>query len=126
MLTPHFSVLTPVNSRAKRALLVGFLVSVFLLAQCTGFFHRLAHATPAKTQVHSISSTQSGDIDLRHSCLLLDALSLAAGLVTSKKSLVPTHLHYNLGLSLASLLWLAQPQIYFLSRAPPQKIPDVP
>jgi hypothetical protein len=126
MLTHHFSVLTPVISRAKRALLVGFLVSVFLLAQCTGFFHRLAHATPAKAQVHSISSAQSGDIDLRHSCLLLDALSLAAGLVTSEVSLVNKHLQYNLGLSLAPLIWLAQPQIYFLSRAPPQEIADFP
>jgi hypothetical protein len=126
MHTQHFSAMTRVTSRAKLALLVRLLISVFLLAQYAGFSHRIAHATQFGAQARSAISPKYSDVNSQHSCLLFDAISLAAGLLTNATSLAPAHLDYNLSLSLTLLVWLAQPQIYFSSRAPPQEMPYSP
>lgn len=113
---------------AQNLILIGMMVLALLSAQMLGLQHRLSHISTVVGEVYTLEA-DGDDFKLQkleratdpslHSCVLLDASSLADGVLH-----VPFTLFTRL---LADMVvdydrdrdWLAELRLSFLSRAPP-------
>ena len=99
------------------------LAMSLLVTQFAGQWHRVNHARwlsgAAQTQVENTDRQWSGLGDVSHSCIALDAVSLASG-AAGAMTLPPLKIHPALIFTnLALTIWDAPFHAAFQSRAPP-------
>lgn len=123
--------LTPSARLRLARKLFWLLLPAILLAQWVGLAHRIAHANnqedlvgqrAAVMQITSkifIAGMPFGDDSRLHSCIALDAATAADYLHFTALNLPTITAGEVLALLSQHRLWLAQPERYFSSRAPP-------
>lgn len=103
------------------------LAMSLLVTQLSGQWHRINHARwldgviATQTKAESAERQWPGFGDVNHSCIALDALSLANGAASASALLLPA---YNAALifnTLARCQWHAPLHAPFHSRAPPAR-----
>jgi hypothetical protein len=120
------------NSRLRLARrLFWLLLPAILLAQWVGLAHRIAHAGGSEIGSHKsvvisqvtskifLASLPFGEDSRLHSCIALDAASASDYLHSPILAVVANETAEILTLLSQHRLWLAQPERYFSSRAPP-------
>ncbi|MDO9194568.1 MAG: hypothetical protein Q7U12_16850 [Undibacterium sp.] len=97
-----------------------------LLSQLSGLAHRVYHSGWINVQAPSLRNNTDAVIGIfyngespQHSCTLFDASTLVECLHDGQAVLPDTSTRDALALFAANKTWLAQPQVYFSSRAPP-------
>jgi hypothetical protein len=117
------------NRRLKAMVLLWSMLLVLLSAQWLGYAHRMSHITTVTGVVLTLASDGSGYVGIQklsnttensiHSCLLVDAASIADGLQHSLNLGLPSSLTGELSYRANHVVWLAFLHLPFLSRAPP-------
>lgn len=108
-------------ARPADAMIAALLAIVILCAQWGGLTHRIVHAgLQQQASMPGIDASAGIDKAIEHSCMLLDAAALGAGLATP--SYMPGMLPGAKVLALWSAFasWDAPLFCQFLSRAPPR------
>lgn len=117
------------NRRLKAMVLLWAMLLVLLSAQWLGYAHRMSHITTVTGEVLTLASDGNGYLGIQklsnttenniHSCLLVDAASIADGLQHSVSLAIPSLLNRESSYRSYHIVWLASLRLPFLSRAPP-------
>jgi hypothetical protein len=120
------------NNRLRLARrLFWLLLPAILLAQWVGLAHRIAHAGGSEMGTHKsvvisqvtskifLASLPFGEDSRLHSCIALDAATASDYLHSPILAVAANDATEILTLLSQHQLWLAQPERYFSSRAPP-------
>lgn len=113
---------------AQTIILIGMMVFALLSAQMLGLQHRLSHISTVMGEVYTLEADgdsfklqkleRATDPSL-HSCVLLEASSLADGVFHVPLSLLASLLSSQAFVHDNDRGWLAELRLSFLSRAPP-------
>ena len=103
--------------RGNHKVLASLLVLALLLAQWSGFNHRIIHA--GVQGINAASDSENFRDAAHHSCVAFDAAALAATIHSALFAVPPLPNVHALVLWLAPASWRAPFSPHFLSRAPP-------